>query len=98
MKPTSVIFIIVSVILACTGLLLCMSAENLAVEQGVALFNQQGDSENNYTESFDIDEEYLKKIVVSLNDVSVNVYGGAEKSHIDLINFNNGSYDLTSSK
>ena len=64
MKPTSVIFIIVSVILACTGLLLCMSAENLAVEQGVALFNQQGDSENNYTESFDIDEEYLKKIVV----------------------------------
>lgn len=98
MKPTSVIFIIVSVILACTGLLLCMSAENLAVEQGVALFNQQGDSENNYTESFDIDEEYLKKIVISLNDVSVNVYGGAEKSHIDLINFNNGSYDLTSSK
>ncbi len=98
MKPTSVIFLIVSVILACAGMLLCMSAENMAVEQGVALFNQQGDSENNYVESFDIDEESLKKIVISLSDVNVNVYGGAEKSHIDLINFTSGSYDLTSSK
>lgn len=98
MRPTSVIFLIVSIILACAGMLLCMSAENMAVEQGVALFNQQGDSENNYVESFDIDEESLKKIVISLSDVSVNVYGGAEKSHIDLINFTSGSYDLTSSK
>ena len=98
MNPTSIIFIIVTVILACAGVLMCISANDMARKEGISLFDQHGDSENNFTQTFDIDEASLKKIVVNLGDVDVNVYGGAEKSHIDLINFTDGSYNLTSSK
>ena len=99
MKPTSIIFIIVTIILACAGVLLCISAENMAKDQGIALFKQEHDGNNNYVETYDdIDEASLKKLVISLKNADINVYGGAEKSRIELINFSDNSYNLTASK
>lgn len=84
--------------LICAGVLMCISAEDMAVKEGVALFTQVGDSENNYSETHEIENDALKKIDVSLTDVSVNVYGGAQKSRIELVNFTDGGYDLTISQ
>ena len=99
MKPTSIIFIIVTIILACAGVLLCISAEDMANKQGIALFKQEHDGNNNYVEAYDdIDEETLKKLVISLKNADINIYGGAEKSKIELINFSDNSYNLTASK
>ena len=99
MKPTSIIFIIVTIILACAGVLMCISAENMAKDQGIALFKQEHDGNNNYVETYDdIDEASLKKLVISLKNADINVYGGAEKSRIELINFSDNSYNLTASK
>lgn len=96
MKPTSIIFLIVTVMLACGGILLCISAENLATEQGVALFRQEQDGNNNYIESYnDIDTETLRKLTVSLKDADINVIGGAETSRIELVNFGDNSYNIT---
>lgn len=96
MKPTSIIFLIVTVMLACGGILLCISAENMATDQGVALFRQEQDGNNNYIETYnDIDTETLRKLTVSLKDADINVYGGAESSRIELVNFGDNSYNIT---
>ncbi len=96
MKPTSIIFLIVTVMLACGGILLCISAENMATDQGVALFKQEQDGHNNYIETYnDIDTETLRKLTVSLKDADINVYGGAESSRIELVNFGDNSYNIT---
>ena len=94
MKPTSVIFLIVSILLACVGVILCMTATSLANEQGIGLFAQVGDGEDNYVHSEEFSEEELKKIVIKVSDVKVNVIGGAEKSKIELVNFPNNSYQI----
>lgn len=94
MKPTSVIFLIVSVLLACVGVLLCITASSLAAEQGIGLFTQTGDTDDNYVTVESFSEEDLKKIVVKVTDVNVNIIGGAEESKIELVNFLNNSYSV----
>lgn len=94
MKPTSVIFLIVSILLACLGVLLCVTATSLATEQGVGIFAQVGDEDDNYVATEYFSEEELKKIVVKVSNVSVNVIGGAEESKIELVNFANGAYSV----
>lgn len=94
MKPTSVIFLIVAILLACLGFLLCMTATSLATEQGIGLFAQVGDENDNYVSTETINEEDLKKIVVKVGNVNVNVIGGAEEAKIELVNFMNNSYQI----
>lgn len=92
MKPTSVIFIIVSVILGCVGILLCVTASNLATEQGVAIFSQSGDQDNNYITVKEFETEDLKKIIIKVNAVNVNVWGNADRNAVELVNFADGTY------
>ncbi|MBO5968249.1 MAG: hypothetical protein J6S14_07100 [Clostridia bacterium] len=94
MKPTSVIFLIVSILLACVGFLLCITASSMATEQGIGLFSQIGDEDDNYVATQTFTEEDLKKIVIKVSDVNVNVIGGAEESKIELVNFMNNSYNI----
>ena len=94
MKPTSVIFLIVSILLACVGFLLCITASSLATEQGIGLFTQIGDEDDNYVATQTFTEEDLKKIVVKVSNVNVNIIGGAEKSKVELVNFMNNSYTV----
>ncbi|MBQ4140861.1 MAG: DUF4097 family beta strand repeat protein [Clostridia bacterium] len=94
MKPTSVIFLIVSILLASVGFLLCMTATSLATEQGIGLFTQIGDDDDNYIATETFTEEELKKIVVKVSNVRVNIIGGADESRIELVNFMNNSYQI----
>lgn len=98
MKPTSVIFLIVSVMLAAVGVLLCFTASNMANEQGVALFTQTGDANNNYSTVKEFDSQNIKKIVLKMSDVDVNIIGGADECRIELVNFPDGTYDYSVNK
>ncbi|MCQ2427168.1 MAG: hypothetical protein MJ137_02035 [Clostridia bacterium] len=98
MKPTSIIFLIISVMLALVGLLLCFTATNMAADQGVNLFTQTGDADSNYTSVHEFDGESIKKLVINLSNVDINVYGGAESNRVELVNFPDGAYDLSISK
>ena len=98
MKPTSIIFIIVSVILACLGVLLCTTASNMATEEGTGIFSQTGDADNNFISTHEFDSSTLQKIVINVSDVDVNIYGGAAKDMIELVNFASGTYDYALSK
>ena len=76
MKPTSVIFIIVSVLIICLGVLLCITANSMAADMGIPIFAQTGDAENNYTTTEVFESEELKKIILNFSDVKINIYGG----------------------
>lgn len=92
MKPTSVIFLIVSILLACVGILLCMTASNMATQQGISIFSQVGGEDDNFVTTEELSTKELKKIVVKVSDVDVNVYGGQESARVELVNFSNGGY------
>ena len=98
MKPTSIIFLIISVMLALVGVLLCFTATNMANDQGVAIFTQTGDADSNYSTKKEFNGESIRKLVITMTEVDVNVYGGAESNYIELVNFPDGTYDLSVSK
>ena len=98
MKPTSVIFLIVAVLIICLGVLLCITGNSMATDMGISIFAQTGDSENNFSTTEAFDSEELKKIVLNFTDVNVNVYGGAEEEKVELVNFTDGTYVYSLSK
>ena len=98
MKPTSVIFIIVSVLIICLGVLLCITANSMAADMGIPIFAQTGDEENNYTTTEVFESEELKKIILNFSDVKINIYGGAQEDKVELVNFTDGTYVYSMSK
>ncbi len=98
MKPTSVIFLIVAVLIICLGVLLCITGNSMATDMGISIFAQTGDAENNFSTTETFESEELKKIVLNFTDVNVNVYGGAEEEKVELVNFTDGTYVYSLSK
>lgn len=98
MKPTSVIFLIVAVLIICLGVLLCITGNSMATDMGISIFAQTGDSENNFSTTETFESEELKKVVLNFTDVNVNVYGGAEEEKVELVNFTDGTYVYSLSK
>ena len=98
MKPTSIIFIIIAVMMASVGLLLCFTASNMANDQGVALFTQTGDADSNYTSVHEFDGAAVKKLVLNMSDTTVNIIGGADSNRVEMVNFPDGTYDLSIGK
>ena len=89
MRPTSIIFLCLSVILIVGGIVTCYIATGMAAEEGIELFEEAG-GERDY-EQIPLDEISLNKISLVLKNADVNIYGGAEESFIELLNYG-GSY------
>lgn len=96
MRATSVIFLILSVVLALIGLVTCGIGASLAEEQGIALFDQVADENNNLISTYNYTGDGIKKIAIEVGDADVHIYGGSETAYIELINFTEGSYALSS--
>ncbi|MBR6708363.1 MAG: DUF4097 family beta strand repeat protein [Clostridia bacterium] len=97
MRATSVIFLIISVVLALVGVLTCSIGANMAEEQGIALFDQVPDADNNLIYTHNYTGDGVKKIAIDVGDAEINVYGGSETAYIELINFSESEYDLSTS-
>lgn len=95
MRPTSVIFLILSVILIAGGAVTCVSAQRMADANGLDLFFQETDENNNGLEVTEFEPENVSKITLVLSNVDVNIYGSADKDAIELINFTKNSYEFT---
>lgn len=97
MKPTSIIFILLSLIIILVGWLVCSSAEAEAAEDGIEIFDQALDEDDNsvYTFEFGTDEIY-NKIELIIDEADIYIYGGFAEPYMELINFNEGSYMMTS--
>lgn len=97
MKPTSIIFIIVSIVIIICGNNLCKRAEKLAIEEGIEIFNQTYDEGNAIqTVIFGKDEIY-NKLELVIDEADVYIYGGTAEPYMELYNFDEGTYALTTS-
>ena len=93
MKPTSIIFLILSLVLILCGVVCCFIGSANAKNQDVSLYfdsvSESGDSINNY------ELNKITSLEIDLDECDVNIYNTSEKSHIEFIDFSNKSYDLT---
>ena len=91
MKPVSIIFLIVSIILVIAGLLTCSFAMLQANRQGVDLYDTKivnGQSEAQY----DYSEDSVNKIQVEVGDCDVHIVCGAEENKVVMNNFSSAGY------
>lgn len=96
MKPTSIIFLLISLVIILSGWLVCRNAEAKAEEEEIQLFdsaiNADDDSVNTFV--FEAGEIY-NKIEIVVDDADIFLYGGYPESKMELINFSDGSYRMT---
>ncbi len=109
MRPTSVIFLIISILLACIGGMLCLSAVSKAEETGEVLFESVKTEDGNYVktvyyglqegESADnsSSKNNIKKMEFDLENVDVEIRGGQDVNKIELYNFTEGMYSYATS-
>lgn len=91
MKPVSLIFLIIAVILTIVGLLMCSVASLQAKRQGIDLFDTKivnGQSESEY----DFSEDIIGKIQIEVNDCDVNIICGSDKNKVIMNNFSSAGY------
>ena len=93
MKPTSIIFIIISVLLIVGGIITCSVAKDIAVTDGYTLFSDT-EGGGSYVRH-DFLSSSVTKIALTVTDAEINIYGGAEASYIEFFNFRDGLYTLS---
>ncbi|MCL2517859.1 MAG: DUF4097 domain-containing protein [Oscillospiraceae bacterium] len=99
MKPTSIIFLILSIILIACGFGLCFVANNVSRAQGIPIYAQTFDENNNSIERIDLNVMGITRISLTIKDADVFIINKAEESYIELVNFYKNTYDLkTNSK
>ncbi len=94
MKPTSIIFLVFSLLLIVGGIITCSTAENIAEKDGVKLFNDSVDGGTYVKETV---SESITKLELVFTDATVNMFYEDEldKSYVEFINFRDGLYTLT---
>lgn len=96
MKPTSIIFILISIVIIFFGNRICDNAEKRAEEEGIDIFGQTVDEENNSVYKFTFGaEDVYNKLELVLDEADVYIYGGFSEPYMELYNFEDGSYAMT---
>ena len=97
MKPGSIIFLIVSVLIIIAGLVLCAIGVNVAQEQGVALFSTDVSVvDGDVIRSDILDDSIINKVKMNLDDVNIHIARSESgEAYLELHNFRVGSYDYS---
>jgi len=91
-KPVSIIFLVIAVLIAAAGFVTCLVAQNIAEADNIEIFTQSVDENNNTVFRYDFTQDDVNKIEALIGDANIHVYGNAETSYIELFNFNEGMY------
>lgn len=109
MRPTSVIFLIISVLVACLGIMLCLGAVSMAEERGEELFATVKQEDGSYliTKYFGLAEgeepdpssskNDTKKMELIFENVDVTIKGGSDVNKIEFYNFTDGMFSYKAS-
>lgn len=109
MRPTSVIFLIISILVACLGVMLCLGAVSMAEENGEELFATVKQDDGSYviTKYFGLAEgeepdassnkNDTKKMEFVFENVDVTIKGGSDVNKIEFINFTDGMFSYKAS-
>ncbi len=95
MKPTSIVFLIIAVLLIVGGMITCSVAKDIALTDNYTLFHETEDG-STYIR-YDFAAKDISKIELLITDAEITVLGGEEESYIEFINFREGLYTLSTS-
>ncbi len=95
MKPTSIVFLVIAVILIIGGMITCSVAKDIAETDGYPLFNEADDG-TSYRQ-YEFTEKPITKIDLAVENAEIYIYGGSETSYIELYNFREGLYTFSTS-
>lgn len=95
MKPASIISLIISVLLIIIGLVVCMTAQNMAKSNGEYLFAEEVDGD--YKQTVELSDTEITKIELIADDCTINIIGGSDRSCIEFVNFRENYYSLSTS-
>ena len=91
MKPASIIFLVLSVLIVLGGFALCNEAEERATAQGIELFTISKDADGNRVSVMEYDPAKMQKISVNLKKGNVYVREGDEYK-VEIYNLFEGAY------
>ncbi len=94
-KPTSIIFLVIALLLALGGFAATKVAAKLAADEGIELIAEADGAGSIFEHDFS--EDGIGKVAVNVKDAKINVYCGAEQDKIELVNFAEGLYEFSSS-
>lgn len=96
MKPTSIIFLLISLVVILVGWIICNSAEATAAADGIQIFDSAVGADKNAVSKINFDpEEIYNKIDLVADDADVYISGGYSEPYMELVNFRDGSYRHT---
>ena len=93
MKPTSIIFLILSVVLLAVGIIICSVSAESADSKGIELICDEIDKDGNAITRDDLDAYNVTSFEINMKDVDINVIRTAKKSYIEFVNINPAVYD-----
>ncbi len=96
MKPTSIIFLIISVVLVIGGFATAGVAKQFAASEGIDLSVTADENSQSATFRYEYGNDTVEKITVSVKNADVNIIGGSDKPYVELINFTEGMYSFSS--
>ncbi len=91
MKPASIIFLVISVLVVIGGFYLCGEAEDRAAAANIELFNISKDADGNRVSVMEYDPAKMQKISVDLKKGNVYVREG-ESCKVEIYNLFEGAY------
>ena len=91
MKPTSIIYLILSVILIATGYVSMEMAETLAESEGVSLYSDVTDEDGNRVSTMYYNSTEYDRVEINLSDATVYLCVGDEEKVV-FKNYTEGSY------
>lgn len=95
MKPTSIVFLVLSLLLIVAGVITCSVARDIALTDNYPLFSDTEDGGAYSRHTFSAAD--VSKIELLLSDAEINIIGGADECAIELYHFHEGLYSFTSS-
>lgn len=95
MKPTSIIFLALSVLLIIAGAITCGIANSKAADEGVAIFENELSASGDPIRTVDLEKENINKISITLENCNVEIVGNSEICEAELTNFEKYMYSLS---
>lgn len=93
MKPTSIIFIILSAVLIVVGVITCVVSASSANSKGIELICDTVDKDGNAVTTDDLSEYDIINFEIKMKEVDINIIGGSESSYIEFVNLNPAIYN-----
>lgn len=92
MKKTSIVFLVISVLLIVSGILIKGQGEKMAEKENIKLFRQELTDEGDLIETIEFSGEDVNKFFIELEETEVNIFGNSDKNYIEIINFSTLEY------